>query len=113
MHKAAEIASIASLAAAKQNKCLELSQLMFKDYKKLDDALIRTFAEKAGLDMAAFDKDIKDPTLSKIIADEMKLGGEVGVRGVPAIFVNGKNAKKSRSLQGLSNMIDAALKASK
>jgi protein-disulfide isomerase len=113
MHKAAKIASIASLAAAKQNKCLELSQLMFKDYKKLDDALIRTFAEKAGLDMASFDKDIKDPALSKIIDDEMKQGKKVGVRGVPAIYVNGKPAKKARSLQGLSNMIDAALKASK
>jgi protein-disulfide isomerase len=86
---------------------------MFKDYKKLDDALIRTFAEKAGLDMASFDKDIKDPALSKIIDAEMKLGKSVGVRGVPALYINGKPTKKARSLQGLSNMIDAALKASK
>ncbi len=113
MHKAAKIASIASLAADKQNKCLELSQLMFKDYKNLDDALIRSLAEKAGLDMAAFDKDIKDPALSKIIDAEMMLGTKVGVRGVPAIFVNGKPAKKARSLEGLSSMIDAALKSSK
>ena len=113
MHKAARIASIASLAAAKQNKCLELSKLMFKDYKKLNSTLIRTLAEQAGLDMAAFDKDIKDPALSKIIDAEMRLGKSVGVRGVPAIFVNGKPAKRARSLQGLSNMIDAVLKASK
>jgi len=113
MHKAARIASIASLAADKQNKCLELSQLMFKDHKKLNDALIRTFAEKVGPDIAAFDKNIKDPALSKIIDAEMKLGKKVGVRGVPAIYVNGKPAKKARSLQGLSNMIDAALKSSK
>lgn len=113
MHKAARIASIASLAADKQNKCLELTQLMFKDYKKLNDTLIRTLAEKAGLDTAAFDKDIKDPALSKIIDAEMQQGREIGVRGVPAIYVNGKPAKKARSLQGLSNMIDAALKTSK
>jgi len=113
MHKAARIASIASLAAAKQNKCRELTQLMFKDYKKLNNEFIRTLAEKAGLDMAAFDKDIKDPALSKVIDADMQLGRKVGVRGVPAIYVNGKPAKKARSLQGLSNMIDAALKASK
>jgi protein-disulfide isomerase len=110
MHKAAKIASIASLAAAKQNKCLELSQLMFKDYKKLNDALIRTLAEKAGLDMASFDKDIKDPALSKIIDAEMKLGKSVGVRGVPALFINGKPTKKARSAPALSKMIEQALK---
>ena len=113
MHKAAKIASIASLAAAKQNKCRELTQLLFKDYKKLNKELIRTLAEKAGLDMAAFDKDIKDPALSRVIDAEMKLGKKVGVRGVPAIYVNGKPAKRARSLQGLSSMIDSALKNSK
>ena len=110
MHKAAKIASIASLAAAKQNKCLELSQLMFKDYKKLDDALIRTFAEKAGLDMAAFDKDIKDPALKKTITAEMNLGKTVGVRGVPALFINGKPTKRARSAPALSKMIEQAIK---
>ena len=110
MHKAAEIASIASLAAAKQNKCLELSQLMFKDYKKLNDALIRTLAEKAGLDMAAFDKDIKDPALKKTITAEMKLGKTVGVRGVPALFINGKPTKRARSAPALSKMIEQEIK---
>jgi protein-disulfide isomerase len=110
MHKAAEIASIASLAAAKQNKCLELSQLMFKDYKKLNDALIRTLAEKAGLDMATFDKDIKDPALKKTITAEMKLGKTVGVRGVPALFINGKPTKRARSAPALSKMIEQAIK---
>ncbi len=110
MHKAARIASIASLAAAKQNKCLELSQLMFKDYKKLNAALIRTLAEKAGLDMAAFDKDIKDPALSKMIDNEMKQGKSVGVRGVPALYINGKPTKRARSLPALSKMIEDVLK---
>ncbi len=89
---------------------MEMSKLMFKDYKKLNDTTIREHAEKAGLDMTAFDKDYKDPSLNKIIDNDYKQGRSAKVRGVPAIYVNGKPAKKARSLPAFSKMVEDALK---
>jgi len=40
----------------------------------------------------------------------MKLGKSVGVRGVPALYINGKPTKKARSEPALSKMIEQALK---
>ena len=92
---------------------MEMSKLMIKDYKKLNDTTIRQHAEKAGLDMAAFDKDYNDPAIKKTIKEDQDQGKKAKVRGVPAIYVNGKPAKKARSLSGLSKMVEDALKNAK
>ncbi|GEM_PF-1487078 len=109
MHKAAQNAAQASLAAAKQNKCAELSELMVKDFKKLNDSFIRQLAEKAGLDMKTFDKDYNDPAIKKTIKEDQDQGKKAKVRGVPALFVNGKPTKRARSLGALSKMVEKAL----
>lgn len=109
-HKFARHAARASLAAARQDKCLEMSKLLFKGARRLNDTTIRKQAETAGLDLAQFDRDYKDPALEKIINRDYGQGRKAKVRGVPAIYVNGKPAKRARSLPALSEMIDKALK---
>ena len=109
-HKFSRHAARASLAAARQDKCLEMSKLLFKEARRLNDTTIRKQAETAGLDLAQFDRDYKDPALEKIINRDYGQGRKAKVRGVPAIFVNGKPAKRARSLPALSKMIDKALK---
>lgn len=109
-HKFARHAARASLAAARQDKCLEMSRLLFKEARKLSDTVIRKQAETAGLDMTQFDRDYKDPALEKIVNSDYQMGIQAKVRGVPAIFVNGKPAKRARSLPALSEMIDKELK---
>ena len=73
------------------------SEAYFKDYRNLNDTTIRKHAENAGLDMAQFDKDYKDPAFEKIINSDYQVGRNAKVRGVPAIYVNGKPAKRARS----------------
>ncbi len=112
MHRFAEKAALAALAAARQGKYREMSAALFTDSRKLSDETIQKDAEKVGLDMEQFNKDLKDPAIKKQIQSDLRLGSAVKVRGVPAIFINGR-APKQRSLQGFSQMIEEELKKSK
>ncbi len=109
MHKFAEKSSIAALASAKQNKYKELTKVFLVNYKKLSDETIKKHAEEVGLDMEKFNKAINDPALKKQVQQDMKLGSSVGVRGVPALYINGRLAK-DRTLQGFSKMVEQELK---
>ena len=109
MHKFAQQAAIAALAAEKQGKYAELSHVMFKNYRALNEELLQKLAKEVGLDMAKFEQDRKNPAFPKQLKDDRTLGRVAGVRGVPNLFING-SAVKDRSLEGMSAMIDAQLK---
>jgi len=108
MHKAARKAAIASLAAANQGKYREISKIFFNNFKVLNDEKIKIFAQQAGLDMLKFEKDLKDPSIINRINADIRLAKKCKVRGVPAIFINGKLVK-NRSIDAMSRMIDKEL----
>jgi protein-disulfide isomerase len=111
-HKFARKAALAALAASNQNKYNELSKLLFKNFKNLNDKTTRKYALEIGLDMQKFDKDYNAPSLNEIVNKDINLGNRIKVRGVPALFVNGRSAKK-RSFSALSQMVDQELKKGK
>ena len=109
MHKFAQKAAVASVAARNQGKFWPLHDQLFDNYNKLNDAKIRELAEAVGLDMARFDKDIANPALLQEVNNDMQLGVNAGVRGTPAAYINGRQLK-DRSIKGFKRMIDAELK---
>ncbi|MCK4508152.1 MAG: thioredoxin domain-containing protein [Desulfuromonadales bacterium] len=109
MHKFAKAAAIASIAARNQGKFWPLHDQLFANYNKLNDALIRQLAEGVGLDMARFDQDMADPALQQEVAADMQLGGKAGVRGTPAVYINGRQLK-DRSIKGFKKMINTELR---
>jgi len=109
MHKFAEQAAIASIAARNQGKFWPMHDLLFANYNKLNDAKIRELAETVGRDMARFDKDLVNPALKQEVAADMQLGAKAGVRGTPAVYLNGVSLK-DRSINGFKKSIDAELK---
>jgi protein-disulfide isomerase len=111
MHQFAEKASMAALAAAKQNKYREVSSLYFKNFKNLNDQTIKEYAQQAGISMEAFDKDREDNAYRAIIAEDINLGKKLGIRGVPSLFINGR-ALRGRSIDALSQQVEQELKKS-
>jgi protein-disulfide isomerase len=109
MHKFARQAAIASIAARNQGQFWPLHDQLFANYNQLNDDKIRQLAESVGLDMDRFDKDIANPALQQEIAADMQLGTDSGVRGTPAVYINGVQLK-DRSLAGFRKAIDAELK---
>ena len=107
-HKFAWPAAIAALAANQQGKFWELHDQLYENYNRLNDQKIRESAQQVGLDMEKFDKDMKDPKLKAIVERDFQEGARAGVRGIPTIFVNGRQLK-NRSFQGFQAAIEKEL----
>ena len=109
MHAFARQAAIASIAARNQGKFWPMHDQLFANYNQLTDLKIREIAEQVGLDLARYDQDLVNPALQQEVAADMQLGGQAGVRGTPAVYINGLQLK-DRSFDGFKKMIDAELK---
>ncbi len=107
-HKFARPAAAAALAAGKQDKFWELHSLLFDNYNKLDDKLIVKLASDLGLDMKQFERDRRSQEITNLINRDLNQAPRHGVRGTPAVFVNGKRLS-NRSLEEISRMVDREL----
>lgn len=107
-HKFARKAATAALAAESQGKFWEFHDLLFKDYNKLNDKKVGEIAAALALNQEAFEDKMKDPLIRAKINQDVKEGVDAGVRGTPAIFINGRSLK-NRSLAGFRAIIDKEL----
>jgi len=108
-HKYAKKASKAALAANRQRKFWEFHRKLLKNYKVINEVKIQEIARGLGLDIEKFTEDMKLPDIESLIARDMRNGRQIGVRGTPAVYVNGK-ILKNRSFPGFHQMIEAELK---
>lgn len=109
IHKFAHKAAVAALAAGEQDNFWEYHDLLFEDFKNINDARITEIATKLGLDMDKFYQDMTKPEFTKLVNDDYQEGVKIGVRGTPTIYINGRLLKQ-RSLDGFMKMIDDELK---
>lgn len=100
-------ASKAALSAARQGKYLDLHQAFLKSTEPLDEAQINQIAEKIGLDLKQFKKDMADPTVIMAIRDNHQLAEKIQLTVSPAIFVakvgqepDGSDPKKTKEKVG-------------
>jgi protein-disulfide isomerase len=108
-HKFARKAATAALAARKQGKFWEFHEKLYENYKNINDAKVKEIARSLDIDFKRLNEDMKDPEIQKIINRDINGGREIGVRGTPTIFINGKRLQ-NRSFQGFQWMIEAELK---
>jgi 2-hydroxychromene-2-carboxylate isomerase len=83
-----------------------LPHLLFQNYKRINDELIRTIALGLGFDVKEFDLKMRDPEIQARIRQDMRETDPRRVwRGTPTIFVNGKRLN-DRSLKGFQTAVD-------
>ena len=111
-HKFAVNAARAALAAHRQGRFWDYHQRLFKNYKQLNDATFEGLATDLELDLERFNKDMNDPSIQRLIYRDVKEGRDAGIRGIPAVFINGKLLKNT-SGPGFQQMVDAELKKRK
>ena len=107
-HKFAVKAATAALAAESYGKFWEYHDLLFRNYKRIDDKLIDELALGLGFNKEEFEKKMADPLLLKRIRQDASDGSQAGVRGTPTIFVNGRRLR-DRTLKGFQTAIDKEL----
>ncbi len=108
MHKKAEPAALASIAAHEQGKFWPMHDALFTLGKKLNKETIEKAAADIGLDMAKFKKDWKSPASKEKLKQDMISAGKAGVSGTPTLFINGRQVT-GRGTDIIQKMIDQEL----
>ena len=108
-HKYARNAAAAALAAKTKGKYWEFHDELFKNMKQLSDEKVKEIAAGLGLDADEIMSKMKSREIQNIINRDVRDAINAGVRGTPAVFINGKKLK-SRSIRSFQNQIDAELK---
>lgn len=109
MHKEAEPAALAAIAADEQGKFWQMHDALFAA-KKLSAETIEQAAKDIGLDMEKFKKDVASAETKAKLQKDMTDAGKAGVGGTPTLFINGRQVK-GRGGNVLQEMIDQELSA--
>ncbi|MGB6067786.1 MAG: thioredoxin domain-containing protein [Desulfomonilaceae bacterium] len=88
-HPYALIAAEAAEAAALQGKFWEMHDLLFEGQLFLEPHIIRSWAQRIGLDLEKFGNDIKQDVVQIRIKEDRQGGIRSGVNGTPTFFING------------------------
>ncbi len=109
-HKQAKPAAYASIAADNQNKFWIYHNELFSNSKRLDDPdLFTEIAKQFDFDIDQFLKDMESQETKNKVQKDYNDGIKAGVKGVPAIFINGRRLK-TPSVAAAQKIIDDELK---
>lgn len=111
-HQQAMPAAKAAVAAGKQGKFFEMHDKLFENFKSLAADKYEVWAGELGLNVEQFKKDMEAPETAAVVTGEMKEAGEVGVRGTPSFFINGKQPA-GRSFELYKSIIEEEIKNAK
>ncbi|WP_255155147.1 thioredoxin domain-containing protein [Ferruginibacter sp. HRS2-29] len=89
-HIFAKPAAIAAEAAALQGRFWEMHNIMYENQSKLNSTGLVNFAQKIGLDVEQFKRDIRDEKLISLVEDSYEEGRKIGVNYTPCYFLNGQ-----------------------
>lgn len=94
-HSNSKLAALATEAAGRQEKYWEMQQILFTrnewtHQKEPQTQKFESYATELGLDLEKFRADMKDSGLLANIEKDFSEGREIGVKGTPTFFVNGK-----------------------
>ena len=108
-HRFARQAAAAALAAHVQDKFWEFHDKLFENYRSINEEKIIEIRDALALKADDFDIMRLSPLVARQIKEDVRLGQEVGLRGTPSVYVNGR-LQRSRSLDGLSASVEAELR---
>ena len=90
MHTHGEPAARAAIAAQAQGKFWEMHHQLFANGGHLEERDLQAYAKAVGLDLDRFRTDMESPATKAHLEADRKLADDLGVKGTPTIFVNGR-----------------------
>ena len=113
IHQKALKAAEAAIAAAQEGKFLEMHDMLFDNQKHLGIISLKSYAKEIGIISKSFLNNLINGKYGLYVQDDLKYGIELGVKEVPAFFINGEKLKGNITEKSLSDNINAALKKMK
>jgi protein-disulfide isomerase len=108
-HKAAE----ASVAASQHGRFWEMHDLLFRHRRNLGSISLREYAIEAGVKDKNFIAHLTDSVFGWTVRADLLEGLELGVREVPAIFINGERYTGLPNFAQLSKAVKSVLNQEK
>ncbi|MBL0888225.1 Na+/H+ antiporter NhaA [Myceligenerans indicum] len=100
-HPNAVAAAEASEAAALQGKFFEFERALFADQEHQQPTDILERADRLGLDLEKFEKDLTSPAVAARVRDDMLDAEAMDITAVPTLFVNGRRHTAPHDAQSL------------
>jgi len=108
-HKLAFGAATAAMAANDTGKFWQFHNQLQAQYNTMTAQSILEIAESLGFEVDAFQQKMADPTIANKIRQDMQDGVKAGVKGVPALFINGK-LNNGRTFEDIQLSIEQELR---
>jgi protein-disulfide isomerase len=112
-HPNAWRAALAAEAAGAQHRFWEMHDHLLSHHHSLSKEELWDHARALGLDMTAFEGDLRDPSLAERVRQDALGGLHSGVTGTPTFFVNGRRLEGGFRFEELKTAIEAALDESR
>ena len=105
-HNNAAPAAEAAVAAETQGKFWEMHDKLFNDQKDLDRPALEQRAVELGLDLKAFRAALDGHAGKARVDEDLALGRQLGVRGTPNFFINGRPVMGAQPVAVFKQIID-------
>jgi protein-disulfide isomerase/uncharacterized membrane protein/thiol-disulfide isomerase/thioredoxin len=112
MHEGACRAAFASVCAQEQGKFWEMHDVLYQNQKKFSDEELQGYAEKVGMDVAAYDACYASERPAAAIKKDIQLASKMRINGTPRIYINNRAVTGSIAKDVLDYYIQLASKAS-
>jgi protein-disulfide isomerase len=105
-HPRARAAAIAAEAAGEQGKFWEMHDKLFENSRDLSETNFIAWARELKLDVKRFERDLASTTLGDRVDRHQRQGNDLGARGTPAFFVNGRFLSGAQPIERFRALID-------
>ena len=108
-HANAEIAALASMCAAEQNKFWKYHDKLFENQGKLSLTYYRTLARELKLNTARFNTCLQSSKFKRQIESDKSAAQRVNFRGTPSFLINGERLTGALPISKFKEIIDKKL----
>ena len=108
-HNRAAPAAEASQCAHEQDKFWEYHDKLFANQRALSDEDLKKYAAEIGLDTEKFNACYESGKYKDEVQKSAQVGGQLGVTGTPAFFINGRFLSGAQPFPEFQKIIDDEL----
>jgi protein-disulfide isomerase len=110
IHRQADLAAAAAVAAQKQGKFWPMHDAMYAARGALSRQNVLALAATAGLDVKKFEDDLDSTEVRESVVRDVQDGTDAGVEGTPTLFINGQKYNGPIALSQLKPVLDGQLR---
>lgn len=110
VHPNAALAAQAVEAAGAQGKFWEMHDLLFERQDELDPHDLARHAAELGLDVEAFESDLRSGRHGPRVAQDVNSAEEAGVAGTPSFFINEVRYRGAYDLDSMETLVRRVLR---